>query len=148
MTEDGLEKLKRELEELESTKRTNAKQRIKHARSFCDFGEDPEYDTAVKELETIEKRITEIKLMIQQADIIRKTDTTTVELGNKVSFQEIPGGEVETYMIVGPEEADPSEGKISRNTPIAKSLLSAKINDKVTAETPDGKRVVKITDIS
>lgn len=148
MTEEGLEKLKQELQQLESVKREKAKQRIKHARSFCDFREDSEYDMAVKEMENIEKRVASLKYMIQQAEIIEKQNQSQVALGSTISFKTIPDGEIETYMIVGTEEADPVKGKISNNSPIAKSLFGAEVNDEVTMKTPGGKWQVKIVSIS
>src|SRR5690625_7343192 len=93
MTEEGLEKLKQELQQLESVKREKAKQRIKHARSFCDFREDSEYDMAVKEMENIEKRVASLKYMIQQAEIIEKQNQSQVALGSTISFKTIPRSE-------------------------------------------------------
>lgn len=148
MTEAGLAKLKQELQQLESIKRENAKQRIKHARSFCDFREDSEYEMAVKEMENIEARVSRLKYMIQQAEIIEKANQYQVGLGSTITFKEIPNGEIETYMIVGTEEADPLKGKISNDSPIAKSLLGAEVNDEVTMKTPGGKWQVKIVSIS
>ena len=148
MTKAGLEKLKQELKQLESVNRENTKQRIKHARSFCDFREDSEYDMAVKEMENIETRVSRLKYMIQQAEIIENSNQSQVALGSTISFKTIPYGEIETYMIVGTEEADPLKGKISNNTPIAKSLLGAEVNDEVTMKTPGGKSQVKIVSIS
>lgn len=148
MTISGLEALKQELQELEASRRPQAKQRINHARNFCDFHEDSEYELALKELAEIEDRIAEIQYMIQEAEIIAKKDGSYVEIGSTVSYKELPTGEIETYMIVGTEEADPLNGRISHYSPIAKSLLGTKINDKVTIATPGGNRQVIITGIS
>jgi len=148
MTKAGLEKLQQELKELESVKRDKAKQRIKRARSFCDFHEDSEYEAALQEYDAIEKRISEINYMTQQAEIIEKTSNTTVELGSTVTFKEIPDGNTETYTIVGTAEADPFEAKISNVSPIAKSLIGAKAKDEITVKTPAGNRQVKIINIT
>lgn len=148
MTEAGFEKLKQELEDLETVKRKNAKQRIKHARSFCDFHDDSEYEMALKALASIEERISTLKYKIQQAEIIKTTHKDQVELGRTVSFKEIPNGDVEIYTIVGTEEANPLKGKISNDSPMAKSLMGARVNDEVTVTAPSGKWRVKIVDVS
>src|SRR5699024_6606435 len=114
MTKSGIENLKKELATLETTKRKQAKQRIKKARSFCDFREDPEYGNALQELAKIEERIATIEHSIQQAEIIEQpTNSAMIQFGNTVTYKEIPNGDIETYTIVEVEEADPLEGKIS-----------------------------------
>lgn len=148
MTESGLEKMKQELGALETVKRENAKQRVKHARGFCDFQEDSEYEMALIALANIEDRISTLKYKIQQAKIIRTTEKIQVELGSTVSFKEVPNGDLETYTIVGTEEANPLEGKISNDSPMAKSVIGAKVHDEVMVTTPGGKWWVKIVDIS
>lgn len=148
MTKEGLEKLKQELVELESIKRDNAKIRINKARSFCDFQEDSEYEMALVDLTRIEDRISNLTYMLQHVDIIEKTETSVVGLGSTVSFKEISSGEQETYSIVGSEEADPLDGKISNESQVAQSLLGAKINAVVTIKAPGGNRQVKVVRIS
>lgn len=147
MTQAGFDQLKDELEELESKKRTKAKQRIQHARSFCDFKEDSEYEAALKALATIEERIATIQYVLQQAHIVEANNTSIVEIGSTVSIMEMPQAEIETYTIVGMEEANPIEGNISYHSPIAKSLLGATVNDIVTVATPDGDKQMKISSI-
>lgn len=119
MTETGLYKLQHELEQLETVERTN-----------------------------IEERISTLRYKIHRAAVIKKTGKTQVELGSTISFKDISSGKIETYTIVGTEEADPFEGTISSNSPIAKSLLGAKVNDIVTVETPNGKWQFEIVNIS
>lgn len=148
MTESGLKKLQEEQNTLESEKRPQAKQRIKRARSFCDFNEDSEYDKALEELAAIEDRIATIQYMKQHAYMIEKTSTDTVEIGSVVTLQEIPDGDTETYTIVGTEEADPSIGKISYNSPIAKRVLGAGLHDEITIDIPNGRLDVVIIDIT
>jgi transcription elongation factor GreA len=97
----------------------------------------------------VEGRITTIENMIRNAKIIGSAELSsdTVSLGSSVTFVELPNGDEETYTIVGSAEADPFEGKISNDSPIAKSLLGRKIGDEVTAQTPGGEMKVKITSI-
>lgn len=149
MTQAGKEKLEQELEQLKTVKRKEVVERIKIARSFGDLSENSEYDSAKEEQAFVEGRITTIENMIRNAKIIGSEELSgdTVSLGNSVTFIELPNGDEETYTIVGSAEADPFEGKISNDSPIAKSLIGRKIGDQVTVQTPGGEMKVKITSI-
>jgi transcription elongation factor GreA len=124
-------------------------ERIKIARSFGDLSENSEYDSAKEEQAFVEGRITTIENMIRKAKIIEEGEVAsdTVSLGRSVTFVELPDGEEETYTIVGSAEADPFEGKISNDSPIAKSLIGRKIGDQVTVQTPGGEMSVRIISI-
>ncbi|MFC4320877.1 transcription elongation factor GreA [Litchfieldia salsa] len=150
MTEAGKQKLENELEQLKSVKRKEVVERIKIARSFGDLSENSEYDSAKEEQAFVEGRITTLENMIRNAKIIEETNdnSNVVALGKTVTFVELPGGEEETYTIVGSAEADPFEGKISNDSPIAKSLIGKQVDDKVTVQTPGGEMFVKIVSIS
>jgi transcription elongation factor GreA len=148
MTQAGKEKLEQELEYLKSVKRKEVVERIKIARSFGDLSENSEYDSAKEEQAFVEGRITTIENMIRNAKIINDSEVTdAVTLGSSVTFVELPDGEEETYIIVGSAEADPFEGKISNDSPIAKSLMGKKVGDEVTVQTPGGDMSVRITEI-
>ncbi|WP_179234473.1 transcription elongation factor GreA [Heyndrickxia coagulans] len=147
MTQDGKEKLELELEYLKTVKRKEVVERIKIARSFGDLSENSEYDSAKEEQAFVEGRITTIENMIRNAKIIEDDGTDTVSLGKSVTFVELPDGEEETYTIVGSAEADPFEGKISNDSPIAKSLLGKSVGEEVTVQTPGGDMRVKIISI-
>ncbi|AEH53855.1 MULTISPECIES: transcription elongation factor GreA [Heyndrickxia] len=147
MTQDGKEKLEQELEYLKTVKRKEVVERIKIARSFGDLSENSEYDSAKEEQAFVEGRITTIENMIRNAKIIEDDGTDTVSLGKSVTFVELPDGEEETYTIVGSAEADPFEGKISNDSPIAKSLLGKSVGEEVTVQTPGGDMRVKIISI-
>lgn len=129
MTKEGLHVLKKELDELRLDKREENKGRIKHARSFCDFQEDSEYEEALQERMEIEKRIKVIENMIQNAQIISQNKSEIVELGSTVSIKEMPDGQIETYTIVGREESNPDIGKISYLSPLAKQLMNSRVDD-------------------
>jgi transcription elongation factor GreA len=149
MTREGKEKLEQELEYLKTVKRKEVVERIKIARSFGDLSENSEYDSAKEEQAFVEGRITTLENMIRNAKIIEgEADTSAVSLGRTVTFTELPDGDEETYTIVGSAEADPFEGKISNDSPIAKSLLGKKVGDEVTVQTPGGEMLVKIVNIS
>jgi transcription elongation factor GreA len=149
MTLAGKEKLEQELEMLKSVKRKEVVERIKIARSFGDLSENSEYDSAKEEQAFVEGRITTLENMIRNAKIIEEADmgTDSVTLGRSVTFVELPDGEEETYIIVGSAEADPFEGKISNDSPIARSLMGKKVGDEVNVQTPGGDMAVRITEI-
>jgi transcription elongation factor GreA len=149
MTLAGKEKLAQELEYLKTVKRKEVVERIKIARSFGDLSENSEYDSAKEEQAFVEGRITTIENMIRNAKIIEEGEiaSDTVSLGRSVTFIELPDGEEETYSIVGSAEADPFEGKISNDSPIAKSLIGKKVGDQVTVQTPGGEMNVRIFSI-
>ncbi|EAG7285655.1 transcription elongation factor GreA [Listeria monocytogenes] len=150
MTLDGKAKLENELQELKTVKRKEVVERIKIARSFGDLSENSEYDSAKDEQAFVEGRITTIENMIRNAQIIDAAEAHNglVTLGNTVTFIELPDGEEETYTIVGSAEADPFEGKISNDSPIAKGLLGHKVGEEVTIQTPAGDMSVKIEKIT
>lgn len=146
MTEEGKQKLENELHTLITEKRPEVVERIKVARSFGDLSENSEYDAAKDEQAFVESRIAQIENMIRNAVIIENdaSDPDIVSLGKTVTFIELPDGEEESYTIVGSAEADPFEGKISNDSPIAKSLLGNRIGDELLVSTPAGDMKVKI----
>ena len=149
MTQAGKDKLIQELEHLKSVKRKEVVERIKIARSFGDLSENSEYDSAKEEQAFVEGRITTLENMIRNAKIIEEADSAgdSVTLGTSVTFVELPDGDEETYTIVGSAEADPFEGKISNDSPIAKSLIGKKVGDQVSVQTPGGEMSVRIVSI-
>ncbi|KON86953.1 transcription elongation factor GreA [Sporosarcina globispora] len=149
MTQAGKEKLEQELEYLKSVKRKEVVERIKIARSFGDLSENSEYDSAKEEQAFVEGRITTLENMIRNAKIIKEEEMAgdIVGLGRSVTFVELPDGDEETYTIVGSAEADPFEGKISNDSPIAKSLIGRTVGDEVTVQTPGGEMNVRIVSI-
>ncbi|UOQ86100.1 transcription elongation factor GreA [Gracilibacillus salinarum] len=146
MTEEGLKKLEDELEYLKTERRQEVVERIKIARDFGDLSENSEYDAAKDEQAFVESRIVQVENMIRNAVIITDEDANpdVVSLGRTITFQELPDGEEESYTIVGSAEADPFEGKISNDSPIAKSLLGHSIGEEVVVPTPAGDMNVKI----
>ncbi|TDQ38015.1 transcription elongation factor GreA [Aureibacillus halotolerans] len=148
MTLEGQEKLENELSVLKSEKRKEVVERIKVARDFGDLSENSEYDAAKDEQAFVESRISQIEHMLRNAEIIEEDkNTDMVSLGKTVTFVELPDGEEESYTIVGSAEADPFEGKISNDSPMAKSLFGKKVDEQVNVHTPGGEISVKITNI-
>lgn len=149
MTQQGKDKLEEELEDLKVNKRREIVERIKIARSFGDLSENSEYESAKDEQAFVEGRITTIEKMIRFAEIINDKDVAqdTVSIGRTVTFIELPDEDEETYSIVGSAEANPLEGKISNDSPIAKALVGKKIGEEVAISTPGGDMMVKITNV-
>lgn len=149
MTAVGKKKLSDELEFLKTVKRKEVVEHIKVARSFGDLSENSEYDSAKEEQAFVEGRISTLESMIRNAVIIEdEKNNDKVSLGKRVSFFELPDGEEETYTIVGSAEADPMEGLISNDSPIAKSILGRSVGEQVKVLTPAGEMDVKITSIN
>lgn len=146
MTLEGKQKLEDELEELKTVKRPEIVERIKIARSYGDLSENSEYESAKDEQAFVEGRITTIENMLRFAQIIDNDDVEKdeVSVGKTVVFKELPDGEEEEYIIVGSAEADPFEGKISNDSPIAQALIGSHLGEVVAIDTPDGKMEVKI----
>lgn len=149
MTAAGKAKLEEELEYLKTVKRVEVVERIKIARSYGDLSENSEYDSAKEDQAFVEGKISSIEGMIRNAVIITEDEMNTdeVQLGKTVTFKEIPDGEEETYTIVGSAEANPLEGMISNDSPIAKALIGRKKDDKVKIVTPGGEMSVEILEI-
>ncbi|BAM47207.1 MAG: transcription elongation factor GreA [Amphibacillus sp.] len=149
MTKEGKEKLTKELEYLKTVRRPEVVERIKIARDFGDLSENSEYDAAKDEQAFVESRISQIEMMIRNSKIIENTEENpnVVSLGKTVVFKELPDGDEEEYIIVGSAEADPFEGKISNDSPIAKSLLGHEVGQEVTVPTPAGEMQVRIVSV-
>ncbi|WP_017185304.1 transcription elongation factor GreA [Alkalibacillus haloalkaliphilus] len=149
MTEEGKQKLEDELEELKTVRRPEVVERIKVARSFGDLSENSEYDAAKDEQAFVESRISQLENMIRYAVIIENDEDNNevVQLGKTVVFEELPDGDEEEYQIVGSAEADPFEGRISNDSPMAQSLLGKRVGDQAMVQTPGGEFEVKIKEV-
>ena len=123
MTAAGKQKLEEELEFLKTVKRKEIVERIKIARSYGDLSENSEYDSAKEDQGFLEGKISTLESMIRNSVIITEDELNTdeVRLGKTVTFKELPDGDEETYTIVGSAEANPIEGLISNDSPIAKA---------------------------
>lgn len=148
MTEEGKQKLEKEIEMLKTERRKEVVERIKVARSFGDLSENSEYDSAKEEQAFVEGRILQLESMIRNSEIIEEdSNSSSVQVGKTVKFKELPDGEEEEFTIVGRAEADPVEGKISNDSPLAKSLLGKEKGAQVVVSTPGGDMKVEIINI-
>jgi transcription elongation factor GreA len=148
ITAEGLDDVKRELDELVRVRRPDIVSKIKTAREHGDLSENFEYHAARNEQAFIETRILELEAVVKNHVLIEsRTSDGTVDLLSTVTFAE-EGEEPETYRIVGTTEADPSAGKISFESAIGRALMGHRIGDDVRVRTPTGSsytiRVLKI----
>lgn len=137
LTKAGLQKLQEELHALKNTKRREIAERIQQAKELGDLSENAEYVEAKNEQGFVEGRIMELENLVRNAILITtKKKTDTVEIGSTV---EIENERVrQTYSIVGSNEADPSSGRISNESPLGRAFLGCKIGDTIEIETPRG----------
>ena len=146
LTQEGYDKLEKELEFLKTEKRTEISERIKVALGFGDLSENSEYDEAKNAQAENEMKIAELENKLRYAKIINEAeiDTKTVQVGNKVKIYDMEFEEELEYTIVGSTEVNLAENKISNESPIGKALLGAKKNQVVEAETPGGVAKYKV----
>ena len=148
VTIDGLNEMKKELDNLIQVKRPEVINALKEARALGDLSENAENDAARSEQAKIESRIKELEVMIENAKVIENVNTNEVSIGTKVKIEYVEDEDIEEYSIVGIKEADPFNNKISNESPIARAILGGKIGDVVSVDSPNGKYNVKIVAIS
>ncbi|EEG32195.1 transcription elongation factor GreA [[Clostridium] methylpentosum DSM 5476] len=150
LTGEGLSKLEEELEELKTVKRQEVAAKIKVALSFGDLSENSEYDEAKNEQAMVEARIAQVEAMLKNVHVLDDSDLPTdiVSIGSKVLLKDIEFDEDVEYYIVGSTEADPSEGKISDESPVGKALLGHRVGDRVEVEVPSGMIEFEVLEIS
>jgi transcription elongation factor GreA len=150
MTADGLQKLKEELQHLESVERPRVIAAIAEARDKGDLSENAEYDAAKEEQGQLESKIAMIKAKIMDARIIDETSISTdeVQILTKVKVLNLKTNQEKVYQLVTEGEANVAEGKLATTTPIAKGLLGKKVGDTAEVVVPAGKLQFKILEIS
>lgn len=150
MTAEGLQKLKEELQYLETMERPRVIAAIAEAREKGDLSENAEYDAAKEEQGILESKIAMIKGKIVDARIIDETDINTdeVQILTKVRVLNMKTNQEKVYQLVTEGEANILEGKIATTTPIAKGLLGKKVGDTAEVVVPAGKMQFKILEIS
>jgi transcription elongation factor GreA len=141
LTPEGLENLKKEIEFLSTTKRREVAERIKEAREFGDISENSEYDDAKNEQAMLEARIMTLEDKLRSASVIdaKELSADVVRVGSQVQVTDDKGKTL-TYTIVGSTEANPSENKLSNESPVGKALVGRKKGDSVKVVLPSGKQ--------
>ena len=150
ITEEGLQKLKEELDHLKNVERPSISRQIAEARDKGDLSENAEYDAAKEAQGMLEMKIKKMEDTIANVRIIDESriDTSKVQILNKVTIKNTLNSKTMKYAIVSESEANIKEGKISVNTPIAKALLGKKVGDIVEVTIPSGNVSYEIVDIS
>ena len=148
LTQEGYNEIKEELDNLINVKRPENIIAIKEARALGDLSENADYDAARNEQAEIEARIKKLETIVDNVEIIEEVKTDAVGLGNTVKISYVDDeDDLDEYKIVGSQEADPFESKISNESPIAKALMGHKVGDVVSVESPNGNYEIKIVEI-
>jgi transcription elongation factor GreA len=149
LTPEGYEKLKREIEHLSTLKRREVADRIRIAREFGDIAENSEYDDAKNEQALLEHRIAQLEERLRNARVISKKEISSdvVSIGSRVKLRDMDAKETIEYHIVGSAEANPSENKLSNESPVGKAIMGRKKGEVVEVTAPRGALKFKILEI-
>jgi transcription elongation factor GreA len=149
LTPEGHEKLKREIDHLSTDKRREVAERIRIAREFGDIAENAEYDDAKNEQMLLEHRIATLEERLRNARVITKKDIAkdVVSVGSHVKLRDVDAKKTFEYRIVGSAEANPSENKLSNESPVGKAIMGHKKGETVEVAAPRGKMKFKILEI-
>ncbi len=149
LSAERLEELKQELHHLKTVREKEVADLIKEARSFGDLSENSEYDEAKNEQGKLYSRIAELEEILSNYVIIEEQagDSDTVHLGNTITVLDVEMELEETYQVVGSQEADPMNGRISEESPFGKALLGKRVGEIVIVEAPAGNIEYKVVEI-
>jgi transcription elongation factor GreA len=149
LTPEGYERLKQEIEQLSTNKRREVAERIRIAREFGDIAENAEYDDAKNEQMLLEHRIATLEERLRDARVIDKKDIAkdVVSVGSKVRLRDVDAKQTVEYQIVGSAEANPSDNKVSNESPVGKAIIGHKKGETVEVAAPRGKMKFKILEI-
>lgn len=148
LTREGHDKLQAELEYLRSVRRREVARRLHEARTEGELLENAELEAAQNEQAFVEGRILELETLLRGAEIIEERGPgEVVGIGSRVTISE-GDGEPETYHLVGPAEADPSDGKISYKSPLGEALVGHRVGDEVMVHAPDGTLIFRVIAIN
>ncbi|MCL2044852.1 MAG: transcription elongation factor GreA [Oscillospiraceae bacterium] len=149
MSEERLEELKEELSFLQTVREKEVAELIKEARSFGDLSENSEYDEAKTEQGKLYAKIAEIKNLVENAEIVIASEQTDrVGIGSKVTVRDMGFGTEDVYEIVGSQEADPINGRISDDSPLGKGLMDKERGESIEIDAPAGVQKFQIVDIA
>jgi transcription elongation factor GreA len=143
LTPEGYKKLKAEIEHLSTEKRREVAERIRVARQFGDIAENAEYDDAKNDQMLLEHRIARLEEQLRNSRVIEKKEITTdvVSVGARVRLRDVDAKQTVEYHIVGSAEANPSENKLSNESPVGKAIIGHKKGETVEVTTPRGARL-------
>ncbi|MCR5576995.1 MAG: transcription elongation factor GreA [Oscillospiraceae bacterium] len=151
MSQERLEEIKQELYYLETVREKEVSELIKEARSFGDLSENSEYDEAKTEQGKLYSKIAELKVLIENAEIVDKSEIDapkdTVTLGSLIKVLDLEFNETENYEIVGSQEANPRQGRISDDSPVGRALHGHRAGDTVSVLAPAGEIRLQILSV-
>ena len=149
ITRNGFVTLQKELEQLKTTERPKVIKAIEEARAHGDLSENAEYHAAKERQAFIEARINELSFKINSADIIEPSDLPKdrVVFASRVLLENVDTGEDVEYQLVGPDESDISQGRISVVSPLGRAIIGRKPGDEIVLEAPGGRRVYELVQI-
>ena len=151
MSQERLDAIKEELHYLETVREKEVAELIKEARSFGDLSENSEYDEAKAEQGKLYSKIAELKVLIENAEIVDNIDhdapKDTVTLSSIVRLRDVEDDYVETYEIVGSQEATPKVGRISDDSPLGQGLIGHRAGETVTVNAPAGELKFEILSV-
>ena len=149
LTQESYDKLKEELEYLKTVREKEVAEQIKEARSFGDLSENSEYDEAKNEQGKLYSRIAEVENVLANAIIMQENYAKDeVAHGSTVTIKDLEDGSVEKFTMVGSQETDPINGKISDESPLGKALLGARLGETIKVEAPAGQVQYEILEIT
>ena len=151
MSQERLDAIKKELEYLETVREKEVAELIKEARSFGDLSENSEYDEAKTEQGKLYSRIAELKVLVENAEIVDNIEQDApkdpVTLGSIVRVLDVEEGDEETFEIVGSQEANPREGRISDDSPLGRGLHGHRAGEIASIEAPAGVLKFKVISV-
>ena len=150
LTQEGIDELKKELDELKNVRRPEVIVALKEARALGDLSENAEYSAAKEKQGFIEGRIQELEAVISRAQVIDPTEIEgdVIRFGATVNVVDVDTDKENSYQIVGDYEADINENKISLSSPLAKALIGKAVGDEVEYTAPGGKKTFEVLDVS
>jgi transcription elongation factor GreA len=149
ITRNGYENLQKELLQLKTVERPNVIKAIEEARSHGDLSENAEYEAAKERQAFIEQRINELSYKLNNADIIDSTNLPKDRaiFASRVLLENMETGEDVEYQLVGPDESDINQGRISITSPLGKAIMGRRPGDEIVLQAPGGKRVYELVEI-
>jgi len=148
MTREGLEALRNEIEQLETTARNDIAQQIKTAREWGDLKENAEYHEAKRAQAHLETKILQLREQLNNARIVETTSGDVVGFGSTVEVEDEKSGRAMTYTLVSAREADPGSGKLGFESPVGVALQGKRTGDVAVVQTPAGERRLKVVSVS
>lgn len=149
LTKEGLERLESELHDLRTTRRVEVAKEIREAQALSTDQSDGQYEDAKNQQAFLEGRIREIEKLLESAELIDEQaahGSKDIRIGSTVTVRG-KGATKQTFQLVGPAEANPSEGRISYESPVGQALIGKKRNDKVKVSTPGGNTMITVVSV-